>query len=268
MSDAKASPSSSRPSAPHSPSFYAEETQPIGHSGCKVRTEMTDSPKMRDPFPLAVVTLALTTVGCGAFNGNDSGSPTAPSGAPAAGSTIVYSAVGASDVLGIGSTKPCFLLEDCDGTGYIWVAASPAPLAGIHGERRKPGDSGSSNRPRVPGTSARRTAAPSAATILIDQEMPLVRSNATLVTVFTGGNDVNTITAALGNGAGGSNPTAYIDDKVTAFGNNLTTLIAGIRSARAPRASSSSTCRTWRRYPISRQHRSLKSRRLNASRCA
>ena len=39
------------------------------------------------------------------------------------GSALVYSAVGASDVLGIGSTTPCFLFEDCNGTGYVWVAA-------------------------------------------------------------------------------------------------------------------------------------------------
>src|SRR5712671_3530980 len=52
----------------------------------------------------------------------------------------------------------------------------------------------------------------------IDQEMPFVLPATTLVTIFAGGNEVNTITAALGRGAGGSDPLAYIDNQVTAFG--------------------------------------------------
>ena len=65
--------------------------------------------------------------------------------------------------------------------------------------------------------------------------MPFVSRNATLVTLFTGGNDVNTITAALGGGAGGNNPAAYIDQMVRRFADDYATLIAGIRS-RAPAA--------------------------------
>ena len=53
--------------------------------------------------------------------------------------------------------------------------------------------------------------------------------DADLITVFTGANDVNTITAALGNGAGGSDPAAYIDQKVATFGADYSTLINGIR---------------------------------------
>jgi len=34
------------------------------------------------------------------------------------------------------------------------------------------------------------------------------------VTIFTGPNDVDAITAALGRGAGGANPAASIDDEV------------------------------------------------------
>ena len=59
--------------------------------------------------------------------------------------------------------------------------------------------------------------------------MPFVSRNADFVTVFTGANDVNTITAALGNGAGGSDPAAYIDQKVATFAADYATLINGIR---------------------------------------
>lgn len=180
---------------------------------------------------LCVVTiaLALTTAACSKLGlGNDSGNPAAPSGVPAAGSALVYSAVGASDVMGVGASKPCFIFEDCDGTGYVWVTAR---------QLRSQGYTVTVSNLGIPAAVISRAfqdlGAQNGRTIggnLIEQEMPFVRNNASMVTVFTGANDVNTITAALGNGAGSSNQSAYIDDKVTAFGNDLNTLIGGIRS--------------------------------------
>lgn len=67
----------------------------------------------------------------------------------------------------------------------------------------------------------------------IEQELPFVLANSTLVTIFAGGNEVNTITGALGRGAGGSNPTAFIDTQVRAFGTDYTTLVAGIKARAA-----------------------------------
>jgi lysophospholipase L1-like esterase len=64
----------------------------------------------------------------------------------------------------------------------------------------------------------------------IDQEMPFVPSDSTLVTIFAGANDVNVITAALGAGAGGSDRTDYIDQQVRNFGDDYTTLLNGIRA--------------------------------------
>src|SRR4249920_3014599 len=68
-----------------------------------------------------VCTLFCAAAACNKLSGNSS--PTAPSGPPAAGSTINYSVVGASDAIGYGSSKPCLLYDDCDGNGYVWVAA-------------------------------------------------------------------------------------------------------------------------------------------------
>jgi lysophospholipase L1-like esterase len=59
--------------------------------------------------------------------------------------------------------------------------------------------------------------------------MPFVRQNATVVTIFAGGNDVNTITAALGNGAGGTDQPGYIDTQIKAFAADYQTLVDGIR---------------------------------------
>ena len=71
---------------------------------------------------------------------------------------------------------------------------------------------------------------------MIDNEMPFAQPNATVVTIFAGVNEINTITSALGGGEGASDPNAYIDAQVKAFANDYTTLIAGIRSrAGSPR---------------------------------
>jgi lysophospholipase L1-like esterase len=173
---------------------------------------------------LAVV-LSLT-IACSALKSG--GSPTQPTPLPGPGATLSYSAVGASDVLGIGSSKPCFPFEDCNGNGYVWVAARQLRASGYTVNVGSIGipaavisrsfqDLGTQNGRTIGGN-------------LIDQEMPFVDRNATFVTVFTGANDVNTITAALGNGEGSANQTAYIDQKVEQFGADYATLVNGIRS--------------------------------------
>jgi lysophospholipase L1-like esterase len=64
---------------------------------------------------------------------------------------------------------------------------------------------------------------------MIQSEMPFVPHDSTLVTIFTGANDVNVITTALGLGAGGSNPAGFIDEKIAAFKADFATLVAGTR---------------------------------------
>src|SRR2546428_14185715 len=60
--------------------------------------------------------------------------------------------------------------------------------------------------------------------------MPFVLPDSTVVTIFAGGNEINTITAALGGGAGAGDQAGYIDTQVKAFGSDYTTLLAGIRA--------------------------------------
>ncbi len=191
---------------------------------------MTNRPKMRILSTLPLFAVVLTTA-CSQLGGNGSGSPTTPSGPLPAGSSLVYSAVGASDVMGIGSSSPCFVFEDCNGTGYVWVAARQLRGSGYTvsvGNLGIPAavisrafqDLGSQNGRTIGGN-------------LLEQEMPFVSRSANVVTVFTGANDVNTITAALGNGAGGSDPSGYIDQKVSAFSGDMNTLISGIRARAA-----------------------------------
>ena len=64
----------------------------------------------------------------------------------------------------------------------------------------------------------------------IEQEMPFVPRDSTVVTVFAGGNDVNTVSAAIGGGAAGSDPVGYVDQQIKAFGDDFATLLKGIRA--------------------------------------
>ena len=171
--------------------------------------------------------LVFAAAACNKSSG--SSSPTEPSGPPTAGSTINYSVVGASDAIGYGSSKPCVLYDDCDGTGYVWVAARSLRSQGFTVNVQQLG---------IPGAVISRTFEDMAVQYgrtdvlanFIQQEVPFVKREASLVTVFTGANDVNVMTSALGRGAGGSDPLAFIDQSVAGFTSDFATLISGIRS--------------------------------------
>jgi lysophospholipase L1-like esterase len=62
-----------------------------------------------------------------------------------------------------------------------------------------------------------------------------VLSDTTLITIFTGGNDVNVIISALGGGAGGSDRTGYMNSQITAFGQDFSTLLQAIRDRASSR---------------------------------
>jgi lysophospholipase L1-like esterase len=183
---------------------------------------------------IALVCAGLISVTACDKLGLGGSSPAAPSGPPAAGSTIVYTAVGASDVTGVGSSVPCPLADCANGMGYVQQAVRtlrsqsftvnvlnlgiPTAVIGPDFEAL-----GQTYNHVIVGN-------------FIQQEMPFVQTNATLVTIFAGVNEINTITAALGGGAGGSNPNGYIDSQVSAFAADYQTLLNGIRSrAGAPR---------------------------------
>lgn len=161
-------------------------------------------------------------------------SPTAPSGPPAAGSTIVYAAVGASDVTGVGSSVLCAPYTDCpNGTGYAFVASRLLKAQGFTVNTTNLGiPTGVISRSfQDLGNSLGRTVLGN----FINQEAPFVPVDSTLITIFAGANEANIITSALGAGAGGSNPAAYVDQQVTTFGNDYRALLAALRTT-APKA--------------------------------
>jgi lysophospholipase L1-like esterase len=190
-----------------------------------------NSPILRICLAAALVALAT---GCNML-GLGNGGPTAPSGPPAAGSTIFYTAVGASDANGVGSSAECLFLTPCpNGMGYVPVTVRALTAQGFTVNNLNLG---------IPTTVIGSDFASLGARYgrlivgnMIDNEMPFVQNNATVVTIFAGVNEINTIASALGGGEGGNDPNAYIDAQVKAFANDYTTLIAGIRSrAGSPR---------------------------------
>ena len=171
---------------------------------------------------------------CDKFGLGDIRNPTAP-GPPNPGSAIIYAAIGASDANGVGSSVQCVPLDHtCQGMGYVFVAARQLTAQGFTVSLTNLGlpTAVISRDFELLGQRYSRTIIGN----FIDQEVPFIPRNATVVTVFAGGNEVNTITAALGAGAGGSDPNGYIDTQIKGFGADYTTLLNGIRDrAGSPR---------------------------------
>ena len=201
-------------------------------SWCRIFRTLCNSPILRIGVVVGAVSVAT---GCNKLGLGGGSSPTAPSGPPAAGATICYTAVGASDANGVGSSVECLFLTDCpNGMGYVPVSVRQLKAQGFTVNNLNLGIPTA-----VIGRDFQSLGQQYNRVIVgnfIDQEMPFVQTNATVVTTFAGINEVNVITAALGAGAGGSDPNGYIDAKVKAFGADYTTLLSGIRArAGSPR---------------------------------
>lgn len=177
---------------------------------------------------LVVGLAALTASACS----NDSKSPTTPT--PTS-NEVFYTAVGASDGIGYGGSSPCVPFTDCpSGTGYVQTVARRLKDSGkvvtlmnlsIPGAVLGPTIEGIGNQigRQIPGN-------------FLDREAPFVPRNSTLVTVFAGGNDINTVAAAVYvAGLGGNDPAAWVATQTRQFGADLKSLIGGIRN-RAPNA--------------------------------
>jgi lysophospholipase L1-like esterase len=164
-------------------------------------------------------------------------SPTAPGPVPQPTTTLYYTAIGASDAIGVGASVSCVPYSDCpDGRGYVQVAARELNARGFTVTLNNLGffTHVLSRRLQHLGTQHGRGIAGN----FLEQQAPFVTSNTTLVTIFAGANDVDTIMAALGGGAGGSDQTAqmaYINSQIDAFGQEFAMLMGMVRD-RAPAA--------------------------------
>lgn len=146
-----------------------------------------------------------------------------------------YTALGASDAVGIGASIPCLPFTDCPGgTGYV-----PRVLRAL-----REGDAATRlTNMGLPGAVMSREVQDIGNGVgiginnnFLQHEAPFVPSTTTVVTIFAGANDANTLATALDRGAAGSTaPNAYIDAQVAAFADDYRELVSLVRS-RAPSA--------------------------------
>jgi len=176
---------------------------------------------------IPVVVLALfTAAGCNSSKGPNEPTPT-PNG-------ILYTAIGASDAIAIGASVQCAPLTPCpQGTGYVQLLERRLGTGGKTVTLLNLGIPGTVLSPATQslGNSIGREIFGN----MLEREVPFVQRDATLVTVFAGGNDANTIGKALDAGLGGLNPAGYVQTQIDNFGRDMRSLMTGVKD-RAPTA--------------------------------
>jgi lysophospholipase L1-like esterase len=156
-------------------------------------------------------------------------SPTTPS---PAGNVVNYTVIGASDAIGYGSSSICLPLIPCpNGNGYVQIMARRFTAEGKTLTLTNLGLPGAVLGPSIEaiGDGLGRDIIGN----FLEREMPFVARDSTLVTVFAGANDANTIGAALQAGLGGTNPNGYVATQVQNFGRDMRALLTGIRERTA-----------------------------------
>jgi lysophospholipase L1-like esterase len=175
-----------------------------------------------------VVSAALLLLGLGACG---TAKPTTPSPTPTS-NAVKYTVIGASDAIGFGSSAICIPLIPCpNGNGYVQVMGRRFTAEGKALTLVNLGLPGAVLSPWIEaiGDGLGRDVIGN----FLEREVPFVPRDSTLVTVFAGANDANTIGAALQAGLGGSNPAAYVATQVQNFGRDMRALITGIRDRAA-----------------------------------
>jgi lysophospholipase L1-like esterase len=166
--------------------------------------------------------------------GCSSTSPSSPSDPPPPPNVVNYTAIGASDAIGFGSSSVCLPFTACpDGKGYVQLLERRLKADGKTVTLLNLGLPGGVLSPEIQtiGNDLGR----GVLTNFLDNEVPFVASDATLVTVFAGANDANTIGAAVEAGYGGVDPLGYVMARTDGFARDLRRMVDGIK-ARSPRA--------------------------------
>jgi lysophospholipase L1-like esterase len=172
-----------------------------------------------------VIAAAVWFVGCG---GSESPTSPSPAGPPAPAAAIHFTAVGASDANGVGSSVPCLPFTACEnGTSYVAVAARQL-RASREVTLMNLAIPASVLSPAIEAVA--RQAGRDVTGNFVDRQMPFVPTNSTLVTISGGANDANAIGEAIERGAAGSAIDAYIATQARAFGADYDRLIQGVRN--------------------------------------
>jgi len=179
------------------------------------------------------LTVLVALAGCSKkSDGGDNPNPNGPSGGTS--STVGYTALGASDTTGFGSSSPCLPFADCpNGGGYVQRVTRELRGAGKTVNLLNLGIPGSVVGPEIEGL-AKQLGRGSIGNF-VERELPFVPRSSTLVTIFGGANDVNVVASAITAGMGGGNPQGWGEGFAAGFGRDLNTIVDGVR-AKAPNA--------------------------------
>jgi lysophospholipase L1-like esterase len=183
-----------------------------------------------------LLTVALTAFLAIAACKSSSDSPDTPTG-PTPSGPISYTAIGASDGIGFGSSSPCLPFVDCpDGLGYVQILRRDLVATGRTVSHRNLSIPGAVLSRAIEDL-ARDIGRPidSLAGNFVDRQSQFVPTNTTHLTIFAGGNDANVIAQAARAGRGGADVNGYVDAQVRQWGTDLADLVSRIRS-RAPNA--------------------------------
>lgn len=161
------------------------------------------------------------------------GTPTGPTPNP---EVVIYTAIGASDTIGFGSTIPCFPFDpECPGgTGYVYLLKRRLQASGKTVTLHNRGVPGAVLSPAIQALT-RSIGRDDVIANFIDQEVPFVPTDTTHVTIFAGGNDANAIAQAIRAGQAGGDVRGFIDRHVQQWGTDFADLVNRLR-ARAPNA--------------------------------
>lgn len=191
---------------------------------------MAEAPTLHTARPMSIaarlVSLAVVA-GVAVACSKASESPTAPSP-----TGVLYGNISASDATGYMSSVECFPFTECAGNATGWVQtlfrrlqqSGPATInnTGVPGQVISQAfeDLGRRIGRTYPGN-------------FITNQVPFVKANTTVLTIFAGGNDANTIGQIIQAQQAGDDLRGFIDGQVRQFGDDVASLVRAVR-ARAP----------------------------------
>jgi lysophospholipase L1-like esterase len=186
---------------------------------------------LRGRILLAFLTLAVSVHFTSCTKENRS-----PAGPSPTSDTVIYSAMGASDAIGVGSTVVCVPFDpDCpNGTGYIYLLKRRLQSAGKTVTLLNRGVPGFVLSSAIQSLT-RQVGRDDVLGTLIDNEVPFISADSTHVTAFAGANDANAIAQAVRSGLGGSDIRGFIDRQVQQWGTDFNDFTRRTK-ARAPNA--------------------------------
>lgn len=171
----------------------------------------------------AALMAALGVAGCS----QAPDSPTSPS--PAGSATFTQTNLGASDAAGVGSSVPCFPFTTCEPNATSWVQVLFRRLQQQNGTPTLlnlgvPGAVLSQNIEDL-GRRVGRTYPGN----FITNQAPFTRPESSVVTIFAGGNDANTIGQVVQAQLAGDDVRGFIDQQVRQWGDDLGALVRAVR---------------------------------------